>query len=166
MEVGEVVQSTSINTQRRYQESTIFPKISVVQVCKSVGFQSFQQSALNTLSDVAARCIRELGKNASFCKNLAGRTESNVFDIVQELEDLGSSHVFLGASDINGSLSGSAFKFGIGKKSSGTSVSLRNEGIDKITSRFKDNNEKDDKKSRAEQILKESMENPQELVQL
>lgn len=58
------------------------------------------------------------------------------------------------------------FEFGIGKKSSGTSVSLRNEGIDKITSRFKDNNEKDDKKSRAEQILKESMENPQELVQL
>lgn len=57
------------------------------------------------------------------------------------------------------------FKFGIGKKSSGTSVSLWNEGIDKITSRFKDNNEKDDEKSRAEQILKESMENPQELVQ-
>ncbi|CAL5325918.1 unnamed protein product [Camellia sinensis] len=107
MEVGEVVQSTSINTQRRYQESTIFPKISVVQVCKSVGFQSFQQSALNTLSDVAVRYIRELGKNASFYKNLAGRTESNVFDIVQELEDLGSSHVFLGASDINGSVSGS-----------------------------------------------------------
>ncbi|KAL7221441.1 hypothetical protein ACSBR1_023408 [Camellia fascicularis] len=107
MEVGEVVQSTSINTQRRYQESTIFPKISVAQVCKSVGFQSFQQSALNTLSDVAVRCIRELGKNASFYTNLAGRTESNVFDIVQELEDLGSSHVFLGASDINGSLSGS-----------------------------------------------------------
>lgn len=58
------------------------------------------------------------------------------------------------------------FKFGIGKKSSGTSVSLWNEGIDKITSRFKDNNEKDDEKSRAEQISKESMENPQKLVQL
>ncbi|GFY86955.1 bromodomain transcription factor [Actinidia rufa] len=56
-------------------------KIAVAQVCESVGFQIFQQSALNTLSDVAVRYIR--------------------------LEDLGSSQGFSGASDINHCLVGS-----------------------------------------------------------
>lgn len=76
-------------------------KIAVAQVCESEGFQSFQQSALNTLSDVAVRYIREIGKSANFYANLAGRSESNVFDIIHGLEDLGSSQGFSGASDIN-----------------------------------------------------------------
>lgn len=82
-------------------------KIAVAQVCESVGFQSFQQSALNTLSDVVVRYIREIGKTANNYSNLAGRTESNVFDIIQGLEDLGSSQGFSGASDINRCLAGS-----------------------------------------------------------
>ncbi|GFZ19228.1 bromodomain transcription factor [Actinidia rufa] len=82
-------------------------KIAVAQVCESVGFQSFQQSALNTLSDVAVKYIREIGNTASFYANLGGRTESNVFDIIQGLEDLGSSQGFSGASDVDHCLAGS-----------------------------------------------------------
>ncbi|XP_059639898.1 transcription initiation factor TFIID subunit 8-like [Cornus florida] len=79
-------------------------KIAVAQVCGSVGFQSFQHSALNTLADVAVRYISHLGKTAILYANLAGRNECNVFDIIQGLEDLGSQQGFLGASDINSCL--------------------------------------------------------------
>ncbi|KAM7516701.1 hypothetical protein LguiA_006284 [Lonicera macranthoides] len=76
-------------------------KIAVAQVCESVGFQGFQQSALDTFSDVAVRYIRDIGKTANLYANLAGRTEGNVFDIIQGLEDLGLSEGFCGASEIN-----------------------------------------------------------------
>ncbi|KAL6956471.1 hypothetical protein U1Q18_044377 [Sarracenia purpurea var. burkii] len=82
-------------------------KIAVAQVCESAGFQSFQQSALSTLSDVAVRYIREIGKTANCYANSTGRTESNVFDIIQGLEDLGSAQGFLGASNVNHCLAGS-----------------------------------------------------------
>ncbi|XAR71301.1 hypothetical protein NMG60_11028500 [Bertholletia excelsa] len=82
-------------------------KAAVAQVCENSGFQSFQQSALSVLSDVAARYICELGKTASFYANLTGRTESNVFDVILGLEDLGSAQGFLGASDVNRSMAGS-----------------------------------------------------------
>lgn len=75
-------------------------KIAVAQICETEGFQTFQQSALETLSDVAVRYIRDIGKTANFHANLAGRTECNVFDIIQGLEDLGFAQGFLGASDI------------------------------------------------------------------
>ncbi|KAJ0042901.1 hypothetical protein Pint_19013 [Pistacia integerrima] len=76
-------------------------KIAVAQVCERVGFQTFQQSALGTLSEIAVRYIHHIGKTAHFYANLAGRTEVNAFDIFQGLEDLGSTQGFLGASDID-----------------------------------------------------------------
>ncbi|GMI69839.1 hypothetical protein HRI_000653200 [Hibiscus trionum] len=76
-------------------------KVVVAQVCESVGFQSFQHSALETLSDVTARYICTLGKTSNFNANLAGRLESNVFDIIQGLEELESGLGFVGASDVN-----------------------------------------------------------------
>ncbi|MCL7036487.1 hypothetical protein MKW94_006316 [Papaver nudicaule] len=76
-------------------------RIAVAQICESFGFQSFQQSALEALSDIAIRYLCELGKSAHFYANLAGRTGCNVFDIIQGLEDLGSAHGFTGASDID-----------------------------------------------------------------
>ncbi|GMP62136.1 hypothetical protein CsSME_00024349 [Camellia sinensis var. sinensis] len=99
MEVGEVVQSTSINTQKISRINN-FPQ----DFCSA----SIQECRISELPAVSLQySFRCGGSNAIFYTNLAGGTESNVFDIVQELEDLGSSHVFLGASDINGSLSGS-----------------------------------------------------------
>ncbi|CAH1420950.1 unnamed protein product [Lactuca virosa] len=85
-------------------------RIAVAQVCESVGFQGFQQSALDTFSDVACKYIREIGKTSNFYANLAGRTECNVFDIIQGLEDLSLSQGFLGASDRDHCLSGSVIK--------------------------------------------------------
>lgn len=82
-------------------------KIAVAQVCESVGFQGFQQSALDTFSDVACRYIKDIGKTANLYANSAGRTESNAFDIIQGLEDLGLSQGFSGASDTNRCLASS-----------------------------------------------------------
>lgn len=83
-------------------------RIAVAQLCESLGFQSFQQSALNTLSDVAVRYIRELGRTANYNANLANRSEGNAFDVIQGLEDRGSIQGFSGGSDPSHCLSGSA----------------------------------------------------------
>lgn len=82
-------------------------KMAVAQVCESSGFQGFQQSALDTLSDIAIRYINQIGKVATSNANLSGRAECNVFDILQGLEDLGMSQGFSGASDIDRGLAGS-----------------------------------------------------------
>uniref|UniRef100_A0A5B6ZF51 Transcription initiation factor TFIID subunit 8 n=1 Tax=Davidia involucrata TaxID=16924 RepID=A0A5B6ZF51_DAVIN len=76
-------------------------KIAVAQICESVGFQSFNVSAIDALAGIAVRYLCDLGKTASFYAILAGRTECNVFDVIQGLEDLGSSTGFLGASEVN-----------------------------------------------------------------
>ncbi|XWS41003.1 hypothetical protein CRYUN_Cryun17cG0043800 [Craigia yunnanensis] len=76
-------------------------KVAVAQVCESIGFQSFQHSALETLSDIIVRYIYSLGKTANFNANLAGRVEANVFDVIQGLEELGSGLSFAGASDVD-----------------------------------------------------------------
>ncbi|XP_062106484.1 transcription initiation factor TFIID subunit 8 [Humulus lupulus] len=82
-------------------------KVAVAQICESEGFQAFQSSALETLSDIALRYIQSIGKSAHLYANLAGRTECNVFDIIQGLEDLGSVQGFSGASFVGHSLSSS-----------------------------------------------------------
>ncbi|WJX80792.1 hypothetical protein P8452_63746 [Trifolium repens] len=76
-------------------------KIAVAQVCGSKGFHGFQQSALETMSDVTARYIMSIGKSANCFANLAGRAECNIFDVIQGLEDMGSAQGFTGASDID-----------------------------------------------------------------
>ncbi|XP_076896719.1 transcription initiation factor TFIID subunit 8-like [Bidens hawaiensis] len=82
-------------------------RIAVAQVCESVGFQGFQQSALDTFSDVACKYILEIGKSSNSYANLAGRTECNVFDIIQGLENLNMSQGFVGASCRDNCLLGS-----------------------------------------------------------
>ncbi|XP_074286600.1 uncharacterized protein LOC141611852 [Silene latifolia] len=79
-------------------------KIAVAQICENEGFQGFQQSALEALSDVAIRYLKELGKASNLYCNLAGRSECNVFDLIQGLEDLGFVQGFPGASDVHRSL--------------------------------------------------------------
>lgn len=82
-------------------------KMAVAQVCESSGFQGFQQSALDTLSDIAVRYMNQIGKVAVSNANLSGRTECNVFDVLQGLEDLGMSQGFSGASEIDRGVAGS-----------------------------------------------------------
>ncbi len=88
-------------------------KVAVAQICENVGFQSFKDSALEALTDIAIRYIRDLGKTGSFYANIAGRTECNVFDIVRGLEDLEASQGFSGASEVKNCLAGSGTVRGI-----------------------------------------------------
>ncbi|CAI9097977.1 OLC1v1034506C1 [Oldenlandia corymbosa var. corymbosa] len=74
-------------------------RIAVAQICQSVGFESFNQSALDSLSDIAIRYLCDLGKTSSSYANLAGRTECNLFDIIQGMEDLGLLRGFPGAAE-------------------------------------------------------------------
>ncbi|KAJ9536250.1 hypothetical protein OSB04_un000570 [Centaurea solstitialis] len=82
-------------------------KVAVAQICERVGFESFNDTALEALADVAIRYVRDLGKIAKFYANVANRTECNVFDVIQGLEDLGSSTGFPGGSEVVTSLVGS-----------------------------------------------------------
>ncbi|GER36855.1 transcription initiation factor TFIID subunit 8 [Striga asiatica] len=63
-------------------------RIAAAQICEAIGFEGFKESALDSLADIAIRYISNLGKVSKFHANLAGRTESNVFDVAQGLEDL------------------------------------------------------------------------------
>ena len=85
----------------------VVSKIAVAQICESVGFETFNESALEALTEITIRYLRDLGKAASFYARLAGRTECNVFDVIQGLEDLGSSRGFSGASEVSHCLTGS-----------------------------------------------------------
>ncbi|GAA0149834.1 hypothetical protein LIER_08913 [Lithospermum erythrorhizon] len=76
-------------------------RIAMAQICESVGFEGFNESALESLADIAVRYLFDLGKMSKFYANLAGRTDSNVFDIIQGLEDLGLGPGFSGGSEVN-----------------------------------------------------------------
>ncbi|KNA12999.1 hypothetical protein SOVF_120800 [Spinacia oleracea] len=65
-------------------------KMAVSQICEGVGFEAVKQSSLAALSDIAVRFICDLGKSATSYANLAGRSESNLFDILKGLQDFGS----------------------------------------------------------------------------
>ncbi|XP_010669628.2 transcription initiation factor TFIID subunit 8 [Beta vulgaris subsp. vulgaris] len=64
-------------------------KMAVAQICEGIGYEAVKQSCLEALSDIVIRYICDLGKSATFYANLAGRSESNVFDIFKGLQDLG-----------------------------------------------------------------------------
>ncbi|KAI3522839.1 hypothetical protein L1887_00890 [Cichorium endivia] len=75
-------------------------KVAVAQICERVGFQSVNDSALESLADIAIRYVKDLGKTAKFYANVANRTECNVFDVIQSLEDSCSSIGFPGGSEV------------------------------------------------------------------
>ncbi|GER43459.1 transcription initiation factor TFIID subunit 8 [Striga asiatica] len=74
-------------------------RTAVAQICDTVGFEGFNDSALDSLAEIVIRYIRDLGKISKFYANLAGRIESNVFDVAQGLEDLGLPQGLSSASD-------------------------------------------------------------------
>ncbi|CAA0842922.1 Transcription initiation factor TFIID subunit 8 [Striga hermonthica] len=76
-------------------------RTAVAQICETVGFEGFNDSALDSLADIVVRYIRDLGKISKFYANLAGRIESNVFDVAQGLEDLGLPQGLSAAMDIH-----------------------------------------------------------------
>lgn len=76
-------------------------RVAVAQICEGIGFESFRDSALDSLADITVRYLCDLGKASAFYSNLAGRTECNVFDIIRALEDMGNFQGFLGASVVS-----------------------------------------------------------------
>lgn len=98
-------ESTVDNTREERAGSDDFgraiSRTAVAQICESIGFEIFNESALESLADIAIKYIFDLGKTASSSANLAGRTQCNVFDVIQGLEDMCASTGFLRASEVN-----------------------------------------------------------------
>ncbi|EEF32236.1 transcription initiation factor TFIID subunit 8 [Ricinus communis] len=76
-------------------------KISVSQICQSVGFKSTQLSALETLTHIATLYLKNLAKASASYSSASNRTQSNVFDIINALHDLSSIQGFTGASTLH-----------------------------------------------------------------
>ncbi|GAY56831.1 hypothetical protein CUMW_174890 [Citrus unshiu] len=98
---------TSSDRPKAEDFSRAVSKMAVAQICESVGFQGFKDSALDALLDIAIRYICDLGKTSSFQANLACRTECNLFDIIRGIEDLEVLKGFMGAAEIGKCLVGS-----------------------------------------------------------
>ncbi|KAH7839296.1 hypothetical protein Vadar_002353 [Vaccinium darrowii] len=75
-------------------------RITMAQICQSVGFMSTQRSTLNTLTDIAARYLRALAESAAAYAASFGGTQSNLCDVVHALENLGSVQGFCSAWDV------------------------------------------------------------------
>lgn len=66
-------------------------RVGVAQVLQSMNIVSSSRTALNTLTDVVARFITQLGaRSTQFCE-IVGRTDANEFDIVSALQTMGLS---------------------------------------------------------------------------
>ncbi|KAJ3696187.1 hypothetical protein LUZ60_001564 [Juncus effusus] len=63
-------------------------KVAIAQILQSTGFDGSRKSAVEALSDLTVKYILYLGKATHFYTNLSGRTSSNIFDLIQGLEDL------------------------------------------------------------------------------
>ncbi|KAL2524470.1 Bromodomain transcription factor [Abeliophyllum distichum] len=74
-------------------------KVASAQICQSMGFKAAQNSALEVLTDIATRYLKAIAMLAVDSANSLGRTETNLFDIIVALEDLGSVRGFRGGSD-------------------------------------------------------------------
>ncbi|GAB2279909.1 hypothetical protein Dimus_014544 [Dionaea muscipula] len=97
---GEEAYRSTIKHSREEEFFRAVARIAVAQICECEGFQCIQQSALESLADLAVRYVKEAGKRASFYAELAGRTECSVFDLIRGLEDLGSTQGLAGAFDV------------------------------------------------------------------
>ncbi|KAJ6871075.1 hypothetical protein NC652_036672 [Populus alba x Populus x berolinensis] len=131
-------------------------RMAVAQICESAGFDGFKKSALDSLSDVTIQYLCDLGKTASFYANLSAKESGICDDGDFERKTLLEKRPAL------------IFKFKTGKKLLGESLdlSLSKKGGRRIGHWLGRDDERDDKKRRAEYILRQSMENPQELTQL
>ncbi|KAK6933152.1 Bromodomain associated domain [Dillenia turbinata] len=99
---ASLFKETLIINPKYFYESNA--KIAVAQICQSIGFKSSQISALETLSDVAHRYIEALVRIAILAANSAGRTQSNLLDIVSAMEALNSPQGLRSAWNVKQSL--------------------------------------------------------------
>ncbi|CAL9216945.1 unnamed protein product [Arabidopsis halleri] len=78
-------------------------KIAVSQICQSIGYKATDSSALNTLTLTTTKFLQSLAELAASFSNTANRTEVNLFDIVNGLQDiaLSTSDCFPGGSTVH-----------------------------------------------------------------
>ncbi|KAH9747471.1 BTP domain-containing protein [Citrus sinensis] len=76
-------------------------KVAVSQICRSVGFKAAESSALETLTLVAAKYLQQLASRAASYSHVAHRSESNLVDLTNALNDVSSGQGFPGASALN-----------------------------------------------------------------
>ncbi|KAL1204985.1 Transcription initiation factor TFIID subunit 8 [Cardamine amara subsp. amara] len=90
-------------------------KIAVSQICRSVGYKAADSSAVNTLTLITTKFLQSLAGLASSFSNRANRTEINLFDIVNALQDisLSTSDWFPGGSTVHDTESNCLIKSGV-----------------------------------------------------
>ncbi|ESQ33706.1 hypothetical protein EUTSA_v10009828mg [Eutrema salsugineum] len=78
-------------------------RVAVSQICLSVGYRSTDSSALDTLTIITTKFLQSLAGLAASFANIANRTEANLFDIVNGLQDisLSTSDCFPGGSTLH-----------------------------------------------------------------
>nr|GMD78452.1 transcription initiation factor TFIID subunit 8 [Ipomoea batatas]GME17320.1 transcription initiation factor TFIID subunit 8 [Ipomoea batatas] len=171
-------------------------RIAVAQICESVGFERFNESALDSFADIAIKYLFDLGKTGTSYANLAGRSEcirhssciGGSVEYVESAEEIPFAQpvphfpvVKVPRMIPNFEETGNGMEklllykraavclvFRPGKKVLGDSLDLRlwNKSSARTAKWFRRDEDKDDKKRRAELILRQSMENQQELTQL
>lgn len=71
--------------------SRALAKVAVAQIAEVAGAEACQESGVDILTDLLVRYITQLCSGAHDYAEVAGRTEFNVVDVLQSLEDLGTT---------------------------------------------------------------------------
>ncbi|XP_073129054.1 transcription initiation factor TFIID subunit 8 [Henckelia pumila] len=95
----EPAEANPSSSESRYSYGLL--RVAVAQICQSMGFKGAQHSALQVITDIAARYLKTVAKAAATSANARGRTQSNLPDIILALEDLASVQGFPGASRVD-----------------------------------------------------------------
>eukprot|EP00011_Vannellida_sp_DIVA3-517-6-12_P003655 CAMPEP_0114614014 /NCGR_PEP_ID=MMETSP0168-20121206/5430_1 /TAXON_ID=95228 ORGANISM="Vannella sp., Strain DIVA3 517/6/12" /NCGR_SAMPLE_ID=MMETSP0168 /ASSEMBLY_ACC=CAM_ASM_000044 /LENGTH=269 /DNA_ID=CAMNT_0001825039 /DNA_START=54 /DNA_END=863 /DNA_ORIENTATION=+ len=64
-------------------------RVAAAQICKGIGYDSAQVSAIEALTDVIVKYLEEVGYNSHMYAELANRTEGNLHDVRMALADHG-----------------------------------------------------------------------------
>ncbi|KAK0579172.1 hypothetical protein LWI29_022156 [Acer saccharum] len=79
-------------------------RVAVSQICRSMGFKAAQRSALETLTSITSKYLEQVAKLASSYSHESNRTQSNIFDLINALNDVSSPiQGFVGAATVHDS---------------------------------------------------------------
>ncbi|KAK2634879.1 hypothetical protein Ddye_029671 [Dipteronia dyeriana] len=79
-------------------------RVAVSQICRSIGFKAAQRSALETLTSITSKYLEEVAKLASSYSRGSNRSQSNIFDLINALNDVSSPiQGFAGAATVHDS---------------------------------------------------------------
>lgn len=71
--------------------SRAIARVVAAQLAELEGFDAVQESSIEVLSELLLRYLSELCRSAHEYAEMAGRTDSNVADVVLALEDMGTT---------------------------------------------------------------------------